>query len=279
MKPIIEVSELQQISDSNLIIVDASGSPDALRQYEEQHIPGAIFTDLNEDLSEINDPAIGGRHPLPDPKKFGETLAHLGITPNSHVVVYDHLDGGNAAARMWWMLKAQGHHKVQVLNGGFQAWKKADHTILCGKSKPRSLKSPYPTSDWQLDTISLDAVIKTSSEKSATIIDVREGFRYQGESEPIDLIAGHIPNALNIFFKDNLDVNGNFKSPEELKTMYQPIAEELANQKVIVHCGSGVTACHTILALAHAGLPLPKLYVGSWSEWSRNELPISIGDS
>ena len=275
MNPLIEVTELQEIADPNLIIIDASGSPDAKTSFEEEHIPGAVFMSLNEDLSAIDDPAKGGRHPLPHPEKFGKTLSQFGISIHSHVVAYDHLGGGNAAARLWWMLKAQGHKRVQVLDGGFQAWKAAGNTILSGLSKPRSIETPYPTGDWQLGIIDLKNVIQASSDSSKIIIDVREGFRYDGEGEPIDLVAGHIPNAINIFFKDNLTKNGSIKSAEELKELYHPITDKLKKNEVIVHCGSGVTACHSILALAHAGLPLPMLYVGSWSEWSRNNLPIS----
>ena len=278
MKALIEVTELQEIADSNLIIVDASGSPTAKTSFEEEHIPGAIFMSLNEDLSEIDDPVRGGRHPLPDPNTFGKTLSKFGISIHSHVVVYDHMGGGNAAARLWWMLKAQGHKQVQVLNGGFQAWKNSGNTILSGQSKPKSIDSSYPTNQWQLDVIDLKDVIQASTDSSKIIIDVREGFRYQGESEPIDLVAGHIPNAINMFFKDNLTEEGTFKSAEELKELYHPVSERLEKNEVIMHCGSGVTACHSILALAHAGLPLPLLYVGSWSEWSRNDLPIATSN-
>ncbi|HCX21695.1 MAG TPA: sulfurtransferase [Cytophagales bacterium] len=278
MSPLIEVSDLQQITSPNLVIVDASGPANAKYQFEDKHIPGAIFVDLNADLSEINDPSKGGRHPLPSSEKFGRTLSQLGITPNSHVVIYDHLGGGNAAARMWWMLKAQGHQKVQVLNGGFQVWENAGLTLISGQSKPRSTYNTYPTTDWQLAVIDLEDVIQVSKNKSQTIVDVREGYRYNGESEPIDMKAGHIPNATNIFFKDNLGEDGTFKSPDELKLMYKSITQKLENNEVIVHCGSGVTACHSILALAHAGLPLPKLYVGSWSEWSRNDLPVETNN-
>lgn len=275
MQSLIEAADLPKITDNQLILIDASGTPGSRETYLNQHPVGALYVDLNHDLSDIKDNAAeGGRHPLPTIGDFAELLTQLGITPEHHVVIYDHMYGANAAARMWWMLKAIGHEKVQVVNGGFEAIQNEGMEMTSGPEKAAPAKDAYPARGWQLPIVVLDELINISQHSSQTIIDVRESKRYHGESEPIDLIAGHIPNAINVPFQDNLTKSGKFKSSDELKSLYSAQKDQLDNGRVIVHCGSGVTACHTILAMDHAGLPLPTLYVGSWSEWSRNDLPM-----
>jgi thiosulfate/3-mercaptopyruvate sulfurtransferase len=242
------------------------------------------------DLAEIGeDAAFGGRHPLPKISKFAETLQKLGISEDSHIVVYDTSNGANAAARCWWMLKSFGIEKVQVLSGGFQAAEKEGVQTNSGEEIFEKT-SFILKENWSWPTSTLEEVEKEISENSATVIDVRDAYRYRGESEPIDLVAGHIPGAINIPFSENLDENGEFLSPEILKEKYQQFLADASPQlnmtkKLIIHCGSGVTACHTILALDYAGfvtlstdrksadevLEVPNLYVGSWSEWSRRE--------
>lgn len=271
MKPIITAIELSAIfNQENLVILDARTGKNALYSYLENHIKGARFIDLDKDLAEIGEnAAFGGRHPLPKISKFAETIQNLGISEDSHVVVYDLANGGNAAARCWWMLRAFGFEKVQVLSGGLQAAEKLG--IFTNSGEEISEKSEIITpKNWLLKTSTLEEVEKGIAENSATVIDVRDAYRYKGESEPIDLVAGHIPGAYNIPFSENLDENGAFLSPEILKEKYQTFLAEKP-EKLIIHCGSGVTACHTILALDYAGFPIPNLYVGSWSEWSRRE--------
>jgi thiosulfate/3-mercaptopyruvate sulfurtransferase len=181
--------------------------------------------------------------------------------------------GANAAARLWWMLKSIGHSRVQVLNGGFQAAIKSGFPIATGNEEAKSASS-YPESTWRLPVVNLSEVEKQVSDPNFAVIDVRDAYRYRGESEPIDLIAGHIPGAINLPYSMNLDENGLFHAPEKLREMYQPLFEEKGLSKITVHCGSGVTACHTLLAMSAAGFQIPSLYVGSWSEWSRNDKPI-----
>ncbi len=270
-KHIINASELFELVHSNqVILINAGGGPNGRSDYEKQHLNGAFFLDLNEDLSEIHeDPAHGGRHPLPKIEDFAQTISNLGMTPDSHVVVYDNKGGANASARLWWMLKAIGHENVQVLNGGIQEAKNAQFPINSDKVTPK-VAPLYPVTTWLLPRVNMDHVENVSQNKDYMVIDVRATPRYNGEFEPIDSIAGHIPGTVNVPFSDNLEDNGTFKSPEVLKEKYTQIFKNTPRDNIIFHCGSGVTACHSLLAIAHAGLDIPKLYVGSWSEWSRN---------
>ena len=267
ISPIIQASELIKLNSDEFILIDANAGSKA--RFDETHLAGALYIDLNTDLADIKDFAIGGRHPLPSLEHFSCVLGKFGIEPNSHVIIYDDKNGGNAAARFWWMLKAIGHEKVQVLNGGFNEAIKFGFATNSLKQKAESKKS-YPISRWQLTTADMNEVETASKTGDQTIVDVRDANRYAGLTEPIDLIAGHIPGAINIPFTENLDENGLFLSPEVLKEKYEKALKGLKPENVIVHCGSGVTACHMLLAMNYAGLAIPKLYVGSWSEWSRN---------
>lgn len=275
--PIIQSSELLEIyTNSNLIILDASNHKNALLNYQQKHLDGALFIDLNTQLADIKeDPSIGGRHPLPSPEKFAETLTALGITPQSHVIVYDDNNASNAAARCWWMLIAIGHQKVQVLNGGFKSAQKNGLPIN-GNIVQIKLVDSYPASEWRSPLADINEVETVAQNKDYLVIDVRDKARYNGETEPIDLIAGHIPGAINVPFIENLNEEGLFLSPTELRLKYQNVINNKSTENIIVHCGSGVTACHTLLAMAYANIEIPKLYIGSWSEWSRNNKAIAI---
>lgn len=270
MSPIISSFEIKNIPAENLILLDARTGKDVKQNYLEKHISGARFIDLDKDLAEIGeDAAFGGRHPLPSVEKFAETLSDLGISEEAHIVVYDDKNASNAAARAWWMLRSFGLEKVQVLDGGMQAAEKEGFEFSSGEErfdKAVLIKKNH----WNLPVSSLETVENELTNDSSTVIDVRDAYRYKGESEPIDLVAGHIPGAINIPFSENLDENGNFLSPEILKEKYTQLLQNKPDH-LIIHCGSGVTACHTILALDYAGFPIPDLYVGSWSEWSRRE--------
>nr|WP_314895646.1 sulfurtransferase [uncultured Flavobacterium sp.] len=276
ISPIIKPDELIALNQtSELILIDASNGSGAKENYGVEHLEGALYVDLNTQLANINaDVSIGGRHPLPTLEQFSETLTNLGITPTSHVVVYDDKNGSNAAARFWWMLKSVGHQKVQVLDGGLQAAIKAGFPTSSKTETPLK-KEPYKIEKWLLSLADIHEIDEVSQDADFLVVDVRDEERYNGEKEPIDLIAGHIPGAINIPFTTNLDSNGLFLSPEELKGKYLKEFGDREAGNVIVHCGSGVTACHTLLAIAYAGLEIPKLYVGSWSEWSRNNRPIA----
>jgi thiosulfate/3-mercaptopyruvate sulfurtransferase len=275
MNPTITPAQLIAAFQTNaIVLVDATNSPTAFQNFQESHLKGALFVDVNTQLADIKeDAAVGGRHPLPSVEQFSKTLTDLGIAPDTWVVVYDDKNGANAAARFWWMLRSIGHEKVQVLSGGIQAAIRAGFPTSSAVEVPTQVES-YPTQSWQWPTIDLQGMDDLIQKDNFVVIDVRESQRYRGETEPIDLVAGHIPGATNIPFMENLDANGFFLSPEALKAKYQKAFENIPDDNRVVHCGSGVTACHTLLALAIADLPIPKLYVGSWSEWSRNNREI-----
>ena len=273
LSPIISAKELLKLMKvENIVIVDANTK--VYDKNEQKFIKGALFVNLDTQLSNIKkDLSKGGRHPLPTIKQFKNTLNYHGITKNSHVIVYDHVNGASAAARFWWMLKAIGHEKVQVLNGGFQEAIKNGIPISATSNVSKEI-SNYKFTKWKWPKVTLPEVEKYTSDSKKLIIDVRDSYRYNGVSEPIDLIAGHIPNAINFPFSNNTDINGLYKSPSTLKSMYKKVFKNRNTSDGIIYCGSGVNACQTILAIAYAGLAIPKLYVGSWSEWSRNNKPM-----
>lgn len=273
LSPIIEVDELMQISENqNLRIFDVRTGSNAKENYIKKHLEYSVFVDLNSDLAEIDDPKNGGRHPLPKFEDFIKILGELGIDKNSHVVIYDDKNGANAAARFWWMLRAVGHKNVQVLNGGLPVAQNQNYPLSSVEEYYPETKYISDYQDWQLPQVWIDDVKKASQDSDSMIVDVRESQRFDGIMEPIDLVAGHIPNAHNFPFIDNLDEKGLFKSPEVLRTLYSELFDNYEKSKIIFHCGSGVTACHSLLALDYAGFDIPNLYVGSWSEWSRNEI-------
>lgn len=277
--PIISINDVRQlINGHDVVMVDARGGADAFERYQAGHLEKAIFMDLDRDLSEkAHDPAEGGRHPLPTPSVFGSLLGQSGITPGSRVLVYDDKSGANAAARFWWMMKAAGHSKVQVVDGGWDGLVRAGLPVATGPGTAVTPASPYPIKDWTLPTANMETVDRLREDPDYLVIDVRENYRYRGESEPIDLLSGHIPGAVNLPYLENLATDGRFLPADALTEKYRSVLENREGKQVVVHCGSGVTACHTLLALEVAGIPGARLYVGSWSEWSRNRKPIAKG--
>ena len=239
----------------NVVILDARSA----EAYAAGHRPGAIHADLETQLSSAStndDPAHGGRHPLPPLEQWLAQVNAWGITPDTHVIVYDDQQGANAAARAWWMLRAIGHEDVEVSNVG-RASARPHHGGL------------KPALRWQLPTVSMHEVDTLRHDPAWRVLDVRAAARFRGETEPIDPVAGHIPGAINLPYTENLG-----KSPEELRAMYEQLLGDIPPERVVVHCGSGVTACQTLLALDLAGLHGASLYVGSWGEWCRNGMPI-----
>ncbi|MBO9205520.1 MULTISPECIES: sulfurtransferase [Niastella] len=277
MSPLIEITD-PAVFDPETIIVDVRAGADARQRYLAGHLQQAIFATLDDDLaSKPADPAFGGRHPLPSLENFAATLSKWGVTPDSHVIVYDDKAAAMGGARLWWMLRAIGHKKVQVLNGGLKAAINAGIELSKDDHQPKSTAA-YPVPAEYSGTADIDEVGEAAKSDDRIVIDVRENARYLGQVEPLDLIAGHIPGASNLFYAKNLGEDGKYLSPEELAVLYRDTIGDIKPEQVIVHCGSGVTACHTLLGMASAGITEPKLYVGSWSEWSRRDLPIATTD-
>ncbi|MCH1556485.1 MAG: sulfurtransferase [Pseudomonadales bacterium] len=248
--------------DAPLVIIDCRfdlGDPDLGRQqFTEGHIPGAVYADLNQDLSGPVVPGETGRHPLPNPDALCAKFESLGISNSQSVVVYDDAHGA-FAARLWWLLRWLGHDRVQVLDGGLTAW------LSEGGRLSQSSPDPKTGQFARGDALTRTCPMQEVSAENAHLIDVRSEARFQGIHEPIDPIAGHIPGAINLPFQNNLQ-DGRFKAPEHLRAEFKAAGIGL-EESVICYCGSGVTATHTLLALLEAGFAEPRLYPGSWSEW------------
>lgn len=229
------------------------------RAYDKAHIAGARFVDLNQDLAGPVGPQTG-RHPLPDPDIFARRLGALGIGAGVQVVAYDDAFGG-MAARLWWLLRWVGHDSVAVLDGGLQAWTRMNQPLTDVTPSPQPVEfQARPAHDMAVDAAFVERALAAQTHR---LIDVRAEERFRGEVEPFDRVAGHVPGAINIPYEDNLAPSGCFLAPAELRAQYADI--DPAN--TIAMCGSGVTACHTLLAFEHAGLGGAALYPGSWSEW------------
>ena len=278
-RTLISVERLQQSRASQDWVVidcrfDLADPSKGYQLYKEGHIPHAQFLDLEQDLSSPID-STSGRHPLPDLQKFREKLGKSGITARSQVVVYDDC-GGAMAARLWWLLRCLGHEAVAVLDGGLPAWKQQAGDISTNVFLP--IKEVYQETDvntaaqddgWKnlgMSVISSETLSRSLVD--VQLVDARATPRFNGEVEPIDPIAGHVPGALNRPFLDNMTAAGIFKSADQLAQEWSSLVD--VDKSVVHMCGSGVTACHNILAMAHAGMINSVLYAGSWSEWIRD---------
>ncbi len=270
MKTLITAAELMaQLKGAHPPVLldcsfDLADTAAGLRAWQAAHLPGAFYLHLDDDLSGRKEDGNGvfrGRHPLPDRAALAATLGRCGIGPTTPVVAYD-AHGGPYAARAWWLLGWLGHEDVAVLDGGLAAWRAADGALQT-QATPQSSGEPYPLHGSALPT--LDAAAVRAGLGRLNLIDARAGERFRGEIEPLDRAPGHIPGARNRFFKDNLAADGTFKNKEALRGEWQTL---LASGDPVHYCGSGVTACHNLLAAAHAGLGIGTLYPGSWSEWS-----------
>ncbi|BDI07610.1 sulfurtransferase [Sphaerotilus microaerophilus] len=282
--PLISAAELQPLLDriGRVCLLDARfdlAQPEAGESaYRQAHLPGALYAHLERDLSAMPPaPALcGGRHPLPTPQAFARTVAAFGITPATPVVVYD-ASGGMYAARAWWLLRWLGHQSVAVLDGGLPAWVAAGGALESGERRPVPAAEPYPLpAAPALATITADELQRGLG--AVTLVDARGPERYRGDVEPLDPVAGHIPGALNRPFTSNLGPDGRFLDAAALRAAFTALLGERAGGEVIHQCGSGVTACHNLLAMAAAGLGDGVLYAGSWSEWCRDPArPVARG--
>ena len=238
------------------------------KEYLAGHIPGAMYADLDQDLA---GPVTkgSGRHPLPDINVFKATLQRWGIGPGTQVVAYDYASGA-LAARLWWMLRWFGHAEVAVLNGGLKAWVAGDGTLATDVPDfPESTLPAAPDSGRVITTDELCSMLGKGDDMR--LVDARERARFNGQTEPIDPVAGHVPGAMNLPFSENLNADGTWKSCQELRQAWVELLGSDTSPPFSVMCGSGVTACHLVLSAAIAGLPEPRVYIGSWSEWVQDE--------
>jgi len=278
---IVSTEELDRyLDDPSWIVFDCRFTltdPEAGRQaYAKGHIPGARYAHLDDDLSGAIVPGKTGRHPLPDPEVLARKLYDWGVGVNKQVVVYDDSFGA-MAVRMWWLLRWLGHPAVALLDGGLPKWTREMRRISTElpEIKPGNCVC-LPEKSLVVDA---EKVAKSMHDPEALIIDARPDRRFTGEYEPLDPVAGHIPGSINWSFEENLDIDGTYLPPEALRGNYQALLKGRAPHQVIHTCGSGVTACHNLLAMEIAGLPGSRLYAGSWSDWITDPArPIATGE-
>jgi thiosulfate/3-mercaptopyruvate sulfurtransferase len=278
---LISVEELnREFSDSRLVIVDCRFSLEdpglGRRQYQESHIPGAVYAHLDEDLCSPVIPGKTGRHPLPSAENLAEKLEDWGIDSSSKLVAYDDAGGAMAAARFWWLLAWLGHYAVAVLDGGWQAWLESGGETRSGE-EVRSSSSFIPRIKRSL-LAETGEISRRLADPGIKLVDSRAVERYRGEVEPIDPVAGHIPGAIVSPHQDVLDEQGYFLPRDQLREHFKQLLGKTPAQETIFYCGSGVTAAQNVLAIAHAGLGNARLYAGSWSEWITDpDRPVATG--
>lgn len=235
------------------------------REYQQAHIPGAVYAHLDEHLSGPIIPGQTGRHPLPEVELFAQTLSSWGIEANTQVVAYDAAGGDLAAARLWWMLRWLGHEAVAVLDGGWAGWQRQELPTRSGvESRPARSFSPQPRPELVVTAAEVETV---RSNPIFRLFDSRSEAAYHGEGPSYDPIGGHIPGARSAPRTENLDSTNAFRPKAELQVRFQTLLGDVPAERTIFYCGSGVTAAHNVLALQHAGLGEARLYVGSWSDW------------
>jgi thiosulfate/3-mercaptopyruvate sulfurtransferase len=259
------------------------------KQYQQSHIPGAVYADLDHALSDKGSPdatsgepqphpgaASGGRHPLPSREKFAMWLCGVGFANDMQAVVYDR-NGANFCGRLWWMLKWAGHDAVAVLDGGLQGWQAAGGEVRSG-SEPSHFQSNFELRPPLRRLVQMDEVARRLGDSGQTVVDARAPQRFRGEVEPLDPVAGHIPGALNRPFTENIGADGRFKPAQQLRAEFEQLLAGRDPSTVVHQCGSGVSAAPNLLAMEVAGFPPSALYAGSWSEWSRHpDLPVEKG--
>jgi thiosulfate/3-mercaptopyruvate sulfurtransferase len=255
------------LDDPTWVAVDVRfelGRPEFGRQaFAAGTIPGAVFADLDRDLSAAVVPGRTGRHPLPDAQVLAQRFGEWGIGSETQVVVFDQRAGA-FAARLWWLLRWLGHEAVAVLDGGFAGWTAEGRPIAPGAASSRRASFvPHVRSDRVADA----AQVAAADPRHERVFDARAADRYRGENETTDPVGGHIPGAQSVPFADNLGPDGRMRAPAELRARFEAALAGTAPDRAICYCGSGVTACHDILAMVHAGLAPARLYPGSWSEW------------
>ncbi|WP_137189035.1 sulfurtransferase [Stenotrophomonas rhizophila] len=261
-----------RVMDARFALADPQSGAQA---YAQGHIPGALHADLNRDLADLGKTGQG-RHPLPDSDAFAATLGRWGIAPDTQVVVYDAADGSMAAARLWWLLRLIGHARVAVLDGGVAAWQAAGLALTTEQPVVEPLP-PYPGRFDRARIATVDEVAARLKHAPGWLLDARAGERFRGEVEPLDPVAGHVPGAVNRPFALNV-ADGRLRPAPDLRAALQPLIGTHAPEQVVLMCGSGVTACHLLLAMEVAGLHGAKVYADSWSGWvSDPSRPVATG--
>lgn len=261
-----------RVMDARFALADPQSGAQA---YAQGHIPGALHADLNRDLADLGKTGQG-RHPLPDSDAFAATLGRWGIAPDTQVVVYDAADGSMAAARLWWLLRLIGHARVAVLDGGVTAWQAAGLALTTDQPVVEPLL-PYPGRFDRARIATVDEVAARLKHAPGWLLDARAGERFRGEVEPLDPVAGHVPGAVNRPFALNV-ADGRLRPAPDLRAALQPLIGTHAPEQVVLMCGSGVTACHLLLAMEVAGLHGAKVYADSWSGWVRDPTrPVATG--
>ncbi|MCY0387690.1 sulfurtransferase [Robbsia sp. Bb-Pol-6] len=269
---IIEGADSLCIIDCRADLLDPEAGA---RAFAERHLPGARFLDLAQDLSGSKT-GTNGRHPLPDRDALAARLAALGVQHHTQIVAYD-AHGGSYAARLWWLLRWLGHADVAVLDGGFQAWEAEGGLVEFSEPRPATPGDFAPRAPL-VGTIDAAAILADIGRGAWQVVDARAPERFRGDEEPIDPVGGHIPGARNRFFKDNLDAEGRFKPAAALREEFAALLGARPATQTVMQCGSGVTACHNLLALEVAGLGGAVLYPGSWSEWTADPArPVATG--
>jgi len=273
LQGLIESGSSPVVLDASFDLTDPSAGE---RAYLLAHLPGALYVHLDRDLCGQKT-GLNGRHPLPDRAAFAATVGRLGVTPRTQVVVYDR-QGAMFSARLWWMLRWLGHEAVAVLDGGFAAWQSVSGAVQ-GAAVSVKPQSAYPIGAEVSPLVrTVDADMLQAQLGRISLIDARAPERFRGEVEPLDAQAGHIPGASNRFFKDNLAADGCFKPAEVLRAELMTLIGARSGSEVVHQCGSGVTACHNLLAMSVAGIDGAALYPGSWSEWSSDpSRPVARG--
>lgn len=280
---LISVQELQismRDATSNLVILDASHDlfdPTlGQRQYEACHLPGARFVSLDRDVGGQKT-GTNGRHPLPTREQVVAVMRRLGVNDDSQVVVYDQCEGMHAS-RVWWTLNWLGHRDVAVLDGGLAAWQRHDGPVQ-SELPPPATEGNFSDRGLGMPVVTYEDVLNNVGTSERLVMDARAADRFAGQNETLDPIGGHIPGAINHFYKHNLNPDGTFKTLDQLTAQFQALIGQRRAEYLIMQCGSGVSACHNLLALQLVGLGTAPLYVGSWSEWcSREGAPIATGD-
>lgn len=269
----------QNLKHPDWVIVDCrfslADTNKGRQEFQDAHIPGALYAHLDDDLSGQVVPGKTGRHPLPDVGILADKLGRWGIGNGTQVVVYDD-DGGMIAARLWWLLRWLGHNKVAVLDGGYSAWTADGHEVDDKGALPEP-KHFVPEIKPEM-LVTAEGVLLNFGDPGKKLIDSRAPERYRGEQEPIDVVAGRIPGAENYFWGTNLDSSGHMHLKQVLRGRFESLFGDIESEKITFYCGSGVTAAHNVLAVAHAGLGMSCMYAGSWSEWITDpERPIGTG--